>query len=74
MIPATFVGAFRKRHVTRKSPFEGLSSAPGTLKSAFSRHNSLVSNVLTDQADCEIGPVHATGRSRPSEMPPVSAA
>jgi hypothetical protein len=54
MISATFVGAFRKLRVTGKSPFEGLSSAPRALKSAFSRHNSLVLNVLADQAACQI--------------------
>jgi hypothetical protein len=54
MIPATFVGALRKLLVTGKSPFEGLASAPGALKNAFSRHNSLVLNVLTDRAACEI--------------------
>ena len=54
MISGTFVGALRKPLVTGKSPFEGLSSAPGALKSAFSRHNSLVLNVLADQAACEI--------------------
>jgi hypothetical protein len=38
----------KKPLVTGKSPFEGLSSAPGALKSTFSRHNSLVLKVLTD--------------------------
>jgi hypothetical protein len=54
MISATFVDALRRPLVSGKSPFEELSSAPGALKSTFSRHNSLVLNVLTDQAACEI--------------------
>jgi hypothetical protein len=48
MISATFVDALRRPLVSGKSPFEELSSAPGALKSTFSRHNSLVLKVLTD--------------------------
>ena len=58
-VPATFskleisVNRLGVRDAVRPVPF-ALSDTPGTLRIAFSRGNSLVSHVVTDQAACEI--------------------